>query len=111
MTTNDDDTRRFRRHRFWLGIALVVLALVSLGQTAWYSWEQQKCNEAFSQNLSARVEWEAQDRRALNNLIISVFTDDRDHEQIAAYRHWLKVTERNAERRARTPLPPLAACD
>jgi hypothetical protein len=94
-----------------LGVLLIVMALVTTGQTAWYSHEQQNCNEAFAKNLAARSQWAAEDREALNNLIITVFTYDNDRRQVAAYRRWRHITTTNERARVAQPLPALADCE
>lgn len=94
----------------WAGVLIVLMAVITTGQTAWFSWEQQKCNEAFAQNLAARSQWSDQDRAALNQLIIEVF-EGGDGSQLRAYHQWRQVTTRNQERRARVSLPELASCD
>lgn len=94
-----------------LGVLLIIMALVTTGQTAWYSYEQQKCNEIFARNLAERSKWSDQDRQALNNLIITVFENQRERAQEAAYRHWRRTVERNTRLRSRVSLPDLAGCD
>ncbi len=94
-----------------LGVLLIIMAVVTVGQTAWYSWEQQKCNEAFAQHLVTRSQWMQEDRAALQNLIVAVFENDSDPAQFRAYRHWMQVTEENNRAREAHPLAELASCD
>lgn len=96
----------------WVGVLVVVMALASTGQTAWYSWEQQKCNEAFADNLAARSRWADQDRTAMQTFWASVYAHPQAEERnLVLFREWVQTFERNNERRAATPLPDLASCD
>jgi hypothetical protein len=72
----------------WFLLVFVVMALTSTGYVAWNSWEDQKCNEAFTQNLAARSTWADRDREAFQGLIVSVFEDGGSEAQAEAYLEW-----------------------
>lgn len=109
MTSSE--VRRLKWRLRVLGAVLVVMGAASVGQTAWYSWEQQKCNEIFAENLAKRSEWGNQDRTALNEFIVAIFASKRQAEVQEAYVHWRETVTRNDELRDATPLPDLADCD
>lgn len=112
MTTEEARARRERRLMRIFGALLVVMALVTTGQTAWYSYEQQKCNEAFARNLALRSEWADQDRRAAQRFWMAVYQHPRDRTRnIALFQNWVETFQTNNERRARTSLPNLADCE
>jgi hypothetical protein len=94
-----------------LGVLMIIMAVVTVGQTAWYSTEQQKCNESFARNLAIRTEWNDQDREALNDLIVTVFENHEDWKQRAAYLEWKATSRRNELNRAQQDLPDIAQCD
>ena len=95
-----------------LGIIITVLALVSVGQTAWYSWEQQKCNEAFAQNLAIQIQTQREDRETLNTLIRSVFTTNDERARMLAFREWNRQVAESDTKREKNPIQsPEEICD
>ncbi len=98
-----------RRHRFWMGVAVVVMALVTMTFMAVTSYQQRQCDEALEAHMVKRAQWADEDREALQTLISSVFEDDADPVQYQAYQDWLRTTKQNVQARNRVGLPDLAA--
>lgn len=95
-----------------LGILLIIMAVVSTGQTAWYSWEQQKCNEAFAQNLVERGHATQDDRAAVYRLFRTIYNHPADDQaEFRAFRHYFRTYHQTARRYANLPLDPDKICD
>ena len=121
MTHGIDGSETHKARRPWyqtLGGVLIILALVTVLQGAYFTYQQRsatQCLSEYNETLAAvqqrRADWAEEDRQAL-----LTFLNAYDGDAPAAYRQAtlkdLRDTyRRNGERRAATPLPELHECD
>lgn len=102
-----------------IGFFLIVLALFTVLQSGYFSFQQHKAtaclshyNESLSEVQTIRADWAEEDRQAL----ISFFTVVRNpkstkREREVAFEVLTGTYDRNTERRKETPLPSLKECD
>lgn len=100
------------------GVFLVVLAIFTVIQTAYFSYEQNRVTECLSnynhslaevQNL--RAQWLDQDRQAFIEFFDTYQGNPTEEERRAAFFNLIETYEKNTERRKSTPLPRLEKCD
>ena len=101
-----------RRINRILGVLLIIMALITTGQTAWYSWEQQKCNEAFVQGQVRLRKLAQQDRAAVYNLLHTIWSAPRDDQvEIQAFKHYFETYRRTTQARKHIDALPNNVCD
>lgn len=97
-----------------VGIIIIVLALMTVGSTAYYSHEQReitRCqaqyNDRFAQQIEERNRIAESDRKNLTELVKAVVNSKSREESHKALEKYLEIMEKNDEDRQDHPLPGL----
>lgn len=97
-----------------VGIIIIVLALMTVGSTAYYNHEQReitRCqaqyNDQFAQQIKERNKISESDRENLTALVKAVVNSKSREESHKALENYLKTMEKNDEERKEHPLPGL----
>lgn len=114
MKENGADTvvDKLRKHRAVLGSALIIVALMMVGLSAWTATEQQHCNEAFAKNFSLYVRLENRADQAEQGFWRSVYEHPNARRRnIAAFKEWVETFEETDRLREDIDLVALARCE
>lgn len=105
----------------WLGIVVALLAAVTVVQgliaqqkIADVTACQAEFNRDFAHASSLRSQLAAEDRAALNSMLIALYRqrNQPDSARLDTFREWVKTTQANEVERANHPLPdyPIGDC-
>lgn len=102
-----------QRLQRYSGIVLLVLALLSVGQGVYFTYQNRQItscqadyNQQFAAQLAARSEISESDRESLAELFDTWLTKDPKNAR-QALEDYIKTKERNDEQRKKHPLPEL----
>ena len=92
MTSNNTSTKEKKRgdiKKFIDRWAILIIAFMFVGASSWFLWEQQKCNEAFQENVSAS-----------QHFWTEVYKHPEDRElNKKLFEEWIKTFAKNNEAR------------
>lgn len=103
-----------------VGIFLIVMAIFTVIQSAYFSFEQNKatkCLAEYNNDLASvqqvRAKWADEDRKAMMDFFDTYQSQPppNQEERIRAFEKLTSTYDKNTERRKDTPLPHLKRCD
>lgn len=110
----DNESRRLSP----VAIVVLVLALVTVFQSAYFSWEQRRgteClaqyNEDFAIAAQQRTAWADEDRAALKEFMKTYRRSGPEEEKDAAWEALVSTYDQNDKNREATPYPDENSCD
>lgn len=97
-----------------VGVIILVLTLMTVGSTAYYTHEQreiERCqaqfNDRFIQQINERNKIGNSDRESLAKLVEQMLTLPKKEDRRKALQDYLKQKDKNDEERKKHPLPEL----